>query len=431
MPLRALALVALALVLAFYAELLAHAPATGQDFRLFYAAATVLRHGGNPYDQRQLVREEVRLYHPVTPAQRASLAGNPLPQGPPLVIALLPLVGRSPALVYKLYTAVLAMAAIAALILLSRLWPARRAARRVVLGLLSPVTFLGLMLGQPDALLLLAAVVALWALMSRPACNCGRMANDADCGRLGRSRHQSMPPDPALGRSKAAIAGFVLAMGLIKPQIIAGPIALLAVLAWRQDRLRPYLGGLLAGLASFVGLSVLLAGPAVVEGWIGELVGFSQGTVYAQVDVSSLSTLYLAWAPHGLAQALSAATLLAWAVLCLVLWRAGDTETHRRWWFVLALTLWLLATPYAHPHDVILLLPAAWYLLDRAPYRGGALILALLLCATWWLLPMGSVLGLRPPLLRGLGIVPVLLLATLLMRYRPARQKHRAMAAAA
>lgn len=397
MSVRALALVAVALLLAFYGELLAHAPATGQDFRLFYAAATVLRHGGNPYDQRQLVREEERLYRPTTPAQRTSLAGNPLPEGPPLVIALLPFVGRDPGLVYKLYAALLAMAAAAALLLLSHLWPARLSARWVFLGLLSPVTFLGLMLGQPDALLLLAVVVALWSLC----------------------------------RSRPALAGLVLAVGLIKPQIIAGPVALLAVLAWRQGRLRPYLGGLLAGLTSFVAISMLAAGPAVMGRWLGELVGFSQGTVYAQVDVSSLTTLYLAWAPHGLAMALSAATLLAWAGLCLALWRLDDTEAYRRWWFALALTLWLLATPYAHPHDAVLLLPAAWYLLDRAPYRGGAFILALLLCATWWLLPMGSVLGLRPPLVRGLGIVPVLLLATLLMRYRPSRTIHRALEAVA
>lgn len=384
MPVRALALVAVALLLAFYVELLAHAPATGQDFRLFYAAATVLRHSGNPYDQRQLVQEEERLYRPTTPAQLASLAGNPLPEGPPLVIALMPLVGRDPGLVYKLYAALLAVAATAALLLLSHLWPARHSARRVFLGLLSPVTFLGLMLGQPDALLLLAVVVALWSLC----------------------------------RSRPAIAGLVLAIGLIKPQIIAGPIALLAVLAWRQGRLRPYLGGLLAGLGSFVTLSVLVAGPTVARSWIGELIGFSRGTVYVQVDVSSLTTLYLAWAPHGLATALSAATLLAWAGLCLALWRAGDTEAYRRWWFALALTLWLLATPYAHPHDAVLLLPAAWYLLDRAPYRGGAFILALLLCAAWWLLPMGSVLGLRPPLVRGLGIVPVALAALLLVLHR-------------
>jgi hypothetical protein len=82
------------------------------------------------------------------------------------------------------------------------------------------------------------------------------------------------------------------------------------------------------------------------------------------------------------------------------------------------LTGWLLATPYAHPHDDALLLPAVWYLLDRAPYRGIARPLAVLLFATWWLLPMTSVLGLRVPLLRGLGLIPIMLLLAMLLLQR-------------
>lgn len=387
-----LALTGVALVLLFYGEMLTHAPVTGQDFRNFYAAATLLRHGGNPYDRRQFVRQEERLYRPTTAEQRASLRGNPYVQGPPLAIALMPVVGLPPDTVYHVYAALLAACAIAALALLAARWPLQRAVPRALLLLLSPVTFLGLLLGQPDAVLLLALVLALWVL----------------------------------DKDHAALAGFLLAVGLIKPQLIAGPIVLLALLALRRGRGASYLAGLAGGILVFIGGSVLIAGPRVVLGWIGELASFGGATVYSQVDISSVSTLYVGWAPHIVALALSVAGVLAWAVLCLPRWHGhlprwhGDMSPHaERCWFCLGLAGWLLVTPYAHPHDDILLLPVAWYLLDHRLRHGAAALLAILLVASWWLLPMTSVLGLRPPLLRGLGIVPVLLLATAVWLRRP------------
>src|SRR5918912_760264 len=283
---RVLALFGVAVVLAFYAELLAHAPATGQDFRNFYAAAAVLRHGGNPYDLHQLVRWEDRLYRPTTAAQRASLAGNPYVQGPPVAMALMPAVGFPPASVYRLYAALLAAAAVAALALLARLQPLQHPWKHAALLLISPITFLGVLLGQPDAVLLLLLVLALWGL----------------------------------SRARAAPAGFVLALGLVKPQIMAGPIVLLAVLSWRRGQLGTYLAGLAAGVAAFVGSSVLVAGPQVVQGWAHELAGFGSATVYSQVDISSLTTIYVGWEPHMLGLALSAATLITWGGLCAMLW---------------------------------------------------------------------------------------------------------------
>jgi hypothetical protein len=68
----------------------------------------------------------------------------------------------------------------------------------------------------------------------------------------------------------------------------------------------------------------------------------------------------------------------------------------------------------------VLLVPVVWYLLDEGPYHGVARLLAVALFVSWWLLPMGSVLGLRPPVLRGLGIVPVALMAALLAARWPA-----------
>ena len=422
---RILALFGIAVVLAFYAEMLAHAPATGQDFRNFYAAAAVLRHGGNPYDLHQLLRWEDRLYRPTTAAQRASLRGNPYVQGPPLAMALMPAVGLPPASVYRVYAALLVAAAVAALAVLAHLQPVQHPWKRAFLLLISPVTFLGVLLGQLDAVLLLLLVLALWCLR----------------------------------RGRAAPAGFALALGLVKPQIMAGPIVLLAALSWRRGRLGAYLAGLAAGAAAFVGSSLLVAGPAVVQGWAHELAGFGGATVYTQVDISSLTTIYVGWVPHTLGLALSAATLLAWAGLCAMLWQDtshpptpspsrgeggyprsgsrvfsplpctgrgdGGEGSGERWWLALGLTCWLLATPYAHPHDDVLLVPVVWYLLDDGPYHGVARLVAVALFIAWWLLPPASVLGLRPPVLRGLGIVPVALMAALLALRGPAVERLR------
>jgi hypothetical protein len=328
-------------------------------------------------------------------------------------MVLMPAVGLPPASVYRVYAALLAVAAVAALALLAHLQPVQHPWKRAFLLLISPVTFLGVLLGQPDAVLLLLLVLALWCL----------------------------------SRGRAAPAGFALALGLVKPQIMAGPIVLLAVLSWRRGQLGTYLAGLAAGAAAFVGSSLLVAGPAVVQGWAHELAGFGGTTVYTQVDISSLTTIYVGWAPHTLGLALSAATLLAWGGLCAMLWQDTPhppTPSHsrgegehtspllrtgrgdggegpgERWWLALGLTCWLLATPYAHPHDDILLVPVVWYLLDEGPYHGVARLVAVALFISWWLLPPASVLGLRPPGLRGVGIVPVALVAMLLALRRPA-----------
>jgi len=441
-PGRALTLIGVILVLGFYAEVLAHAPVKGQDLRNFYAAATLLRHGGNPYDAAQFLGQQEALYHPLHAADRAALAGNPYVQGPPLAIALMPFVGAAQSAVYRVWAVILGLCAAIALVLLARLWPAPHAARRAFLLSISPVTFLGILLGQPDAALLLALVAALWTLERAHPWSSG-------------------------------LSGLLLTVGLIKPQIIAGPIILLAVLAWRRGRLAPYAGGVCGGIILFVALSLLVAGPTVVGGWAGELVGFGQATVYNQVDISSLTTLYVGWAPHGPGLMLSALALTGWVVLCACTWRRSGTSEDRRWWLGVGLVGWLLVTPYAHPHDDILLLPAVWLLLSRAPspaapvptrpatavawqttaldrdrpqpvggqsamgrLRSGvgrmrrivveralSSILAVVLAASWWLLPMTSVLGLRPPLVRGLGIVPVALLLVALLSQRPRKQE--------
>lgn len=382
---RLLALLGVVCVLLFYGEMLTHAPLAGQDFRNFYAAATLLRHGGNPYDEGQFLRAEERLYRPATARQRAALRGNPYVQGPPLAIAFMPFVGLPPQIVYPLDAVLLAVAAATALAVLAARRPAPRAGPRALLLLISPVSFLGLLLGQPDAVLLLALVLAWWALEE----------------------------------DHAAIAGLLLGVGLIKPQLIAGPMLVLALAAWRRRRGAAYMAGLAAGILVFATGSGLIAGPRVLLAWLHELAGFGGTTIYTQVDISALTTLYVGWAPPAVAMALTVCGLLAWAALCLPRPRGTLLAEDEQWWLGLGVAGWLLVTPYAHPHDDILLLPAVWFLLSQRSRPGLATLIAVLLGATWWLLPMTSVLGLRPPLVRGLGIVPVLLLVALMWLQRP------------
>src|SRR5256885_11767964 len=97
------------LVLA-YARQLVNAPTAGQDFRAFFAAATVAAQGGDPYDWTALGHIEDGLYN--TPAHVR--AGDPTyydflpyPEGPWLALALEPLTGLSWQTLYPAFAALL------------------------------------------------------------------------------------------------------------------------------------------------------------------------------------------------------------------------------------------------------------------------------------------------------------------------------------
>src|ERR1700704_3539199 len=100
------------LVLA-YARQLAVAPDAWQDFRAFFAAATVAAQGGDPYDWAALGRTEHTLYN----APAHLVAGDPgyydfLPhsEGPWLALALEPLTGLSWQTVYPIFSALMLLA---------------------------------------------------------------------------------------------------------------------------------------------------------------------------------------------------------------------------------------------------------------------------------------------------------------------------------
>src|SRR5260370_2287350 len=80
------------LVLA-YARQLAVAPTAGQDFRAFFAAATVAAQGGDPYDWGALSRTEQALYNAPAPPRPAD---PPFYDFPPSPTAPLPPLAPAP-----------------------------------------------------------------------------------------------------------------------------------------------------------------------------------------------------------------------------------------------------------------------------------------------------------------------------------------------
>src|SRR5438477_3398808 len=158
------------LVLA-YARQLVNAPTAGQDFRAFFAAATVAAQGGDPYDWTALGHIEDALYN--TPAHVR--AGDPTyydflpyPEGPWLALALEPLTGLSWQTVYPVFAALmlLAIASGSWLILVRLGWPARRLRIAVVVATVSPIAFFNIFQCQVTALVFLGFAVA-WYLAWR------------------------------------------------------------------------------------------------------------------------------------------------------------------------------------------------------------------------------------------------------------------------
>src|SRR2546427_13216631 len=90
------------LVLAYARQLVA-APTAGQDFRAFFAAATVAAQGGDPFDWSALCHIEDALYHTPTHVRAGEPTDydfRPYPECPWLALALEPLTCLSSQTVY-------------------------------------------------------------------------------------------------------------------------------------------------------------------------------------------------------------------------------------------------------------------------------------------------------------------------------------------
>src|SRR6266566_3589604 len=155
------------LVLA-YARQLVVAPTAGQDFRAFFAAATLAAQHGDPYDWAALSHTEDALYN--RPAQirvgdPAYYDFLPYPEGPWLALALEPLTGLSWHTVYPIFAALMLLAiATGSRLILARLgWPSTRRRIAVLVATLSPIACFNIFQGQVTALVFLGFAAA-WYL---------------------------------------------------------------------------------------------------------------------------------------------------------------------------------------------------------------------------------------------------------------------------
>lgn len=375
----------LALTATAYAMILGASPALAEDFKTFYAAAGVLHQGGNPYDIHRLVAMERRLF-PMGAEQQAWALRNPYIQGILPIAVLTPLLSLPWPVAFAVWTVVLAACLGGALALLARGWPIRRRPSRTLLLAGSPVVFVGLLLGQADAVILFAQCAG--ALF--------------------------------LARRRPALAGLVLGVGLFKPQVIAGTLILAALIAWRERFLRRYLVGAVGGIAATCGVSILCGGPLVLMEWGQGLLGFSHSVVRVQVNISSLSALGVLWWPRVLALQ-GVVLVMVWCLGMVAIFR--HSATPRQCWAYAALgqALWFLVTPYAHPHDDILLLPVLWWVWHADVLDTPALRLGWAgFWALWWLCPdpfLKPLFALLPHALDGVeyGLFPVLGLCAILL----------------
>ncbi|HEY0492524.1 MAG TPA: glycosyltransferase family 87 protein [Candidatus Dormibacteraeota bacterium] len=349
-------------------------PSHGQDFRDFFAAATLITQGGNPYDTNALAREQDRLYNQpghFQPGDRDYYDALPYPQGPWVALAIVPSTFLPWQAAYILYLGAALAALAASAWTLTRLLAFRSELITPAMGavLASPVAFINLFQGQPVPFLL-AAFVGAWALQRR---------------------------------ARPFLCGTLLAVGWIKPHI-GLPLVLVAILL-EQSSIRRLLAGfctgtaLLFGLAAFLIRNVLLDWPRTVLGqWSGAL---------QQADLASVNAFYYPALSGALRQLVVAVVVLAAVGYAAWTFRQHKAPLTRA---LTLLVLTFLAAPYAHSYDTLLLLPVVLVVVGPhlAGWRDPAVELALWAFAA---IPILYFAGFHIGYFNGFTAIPVTLLA--------------------
>ncbi len=370
-----LLVVFLLLMLVGYARQLVTSPTAGQDFRVFFAAASLLADGGNPYDWQALGAKEDSLYNApgqLRPGDSAYYEFLAFPEGPWLALALVPVTQWPWPFAYAAFAALMAFAigAGAWMILTLSKWSGWLRTVALVCVLLSPVAFINLFFGQVSPLIFCAFALA-WALVAR-------------------------------GRPTAA--GLVLTLVWLKPNIglvLPAVVALLEPAAARR-----LLGAFAAGTAAAFGIAALALGGRLI-GWPLEIPRFWQAVQGPQPDFASVHSFYYPGL-HGWPKT---------AALLVVLAAAG---AYARWAFrrdtganargLTLLLVWLGALPFVQSYDMILLLPSVVWLLGSGLEGWADVRLELMLWALL-LFPLGYLIGLRLGYFNGFSAIPVALLA--------------------
>lgn len=373
-----------ALLIAVYISVLARGLNVGVDYACFRAASLLLAQGGNPYDYGQLFRVENALYNLPHRLQPGTLGFYRLDEyrNPTLFATLLTPLARLPLETgFLLYTAgVIALALAAAWLTLRTLSWTRRRGEVIAVTLLSPCVFLCVWNGQQSTLLLCALAGALYALR----------------------------------RERPGLAGALLAIGWIKLHLLI-PVALLAPLllpSWRAAW-RCYAGfGAVTALG--VALTLMTTGAGSIAAWLRDLLGYTGYSHVAGVTnvdalqsyLPSLSGMGLVLLPRPWNMAVAVTAMLLGLLVMLWLMARARRLDMAPWAGVsILVAVWLLAAPYVHTNDDVLLLPA---LLLACGQDGRRLTRPLPLAALWTLSTI-TLAFLLPPPWSLFGVVPPLL----------------------
>jgi len=231
----------------------------------------------------------------------------------------------------------------------------------------------------------------------------------------------------AIARRHLVLAGILLAVASIKPQLVALLIAWLCIWVagnWRERR------ALVLSLGA--SMALLIGGAEILlPGWIGEF--RSASAAYYRYTGGGRSVLDVLLSP---AWGKTLAVVLAWTVL-VFLWRlrrAGETTAEFHWAQCLVLAATLTMIPMFAPYNQLLLLPALMMIARRAGLlwqenRFSRFFLAVTAAAVFWPWMAAAALALALlflpaaavqrawtlPLFTSLAI-PVMVLAVLLAR---------------
>ncbi|HEX6509486.1 MAG TPA: glycosyltransferase 87 family protein [Chloroflexota bacterium] len=317
----------------------------GSDWAMFVGAAQVMKVGGDPYNPGVLYRTEAAMMHHqhlsmIKNSQRAQVrVGNP----PLLYWAMRPLTDRSfnPSTVIALI-ALYVLSAVGFIACLRYFgWRARVVPTFIFL--LMPQVVLGAYYGNVVGIVFAAVGLSL-----------------------------------LLTRRYPLLAGALLSFAWLKPPV-ALPVVLLVGLFYVSSKLRFALGFSAATAILFV-LTLATTGWHSVELWAHGLLRYSN-EMSIQPDVISLSGLYVRWMPSTPRVVLELLTVVAALAVTayFVQKQRGDREdalSIAPLWIV-----WMLAAPYGHFFDeIILAVPLLAYLGSngyRVVYRLPAVALYL------------------------------------------------------
>jgi len=215
----------------------------------------------------------------------------------------------------------------------------------------------------------------------------------------------------ALRHGRPGLGGALLALAWIKPHLLLPVILIAPLLMEKRAALRWCAGfGLASGLAA--GLSILATGPGSIAAWLNDLIGYSGHVDTVQGWIPSLAGTALVLAPHPWNRPLALAVMVCGlVVMAAIVAHARRARVAPLAALCTLTATWLLFTPYVHPNDSVLALPAlalAWRRGQDGRGRVGWLPVL-----TLWAVSVLPLAFLLPRPLELLGLLPpiVVLLA--------------------